>query len=158
MKFNNNSNYCILSNNINHVLLKQLGDIPIIDNTYDYNNLKAKLEFFPSKQVVFVETWYNLSNRELLDILSLLEKQGISYINVTSNIEYTLYADFIYVMDKENIVLEGNMSEVLKKEHTLKQLGYGLPFVVDLSLQLNYYGILDKVYYDFIALMEDLWN
>lgn len=47
---------------------------------------------------------------------------------------------------------------VLRNEKLLKRLGYGIPFVVDLSIQLNYYDIFDTVYYDMDKLTEALWN
>ena len=55
-------------------------------------------------------------------------------------------------------VLEGNKEVVLKNEKLLKKLGFGVPFVVDLSIQLMYYDILDKVYFDVDNLLEALWN
>ena len=93
-----------------------------------------------------------------MKIFKLLKKQNISYINVTSNVEDALYSDYIFVYDGNKLVLEGNRNEVLKEEKTLKRLGYGLPFVVDLSIQLNYYDIFNKVYYDLDELVRALWN
>ena len=49
-------------------------------------------------------------------------------------------------------------NEVLKEEKKLKKVGFGLPFVVDLSIQLNYYDIFKKVYFDMNELVNDLWN
>ena len=64
----------------------------------------------------------------------------------------------IIVYDEDMKVLEGNKEVVLKNEKLLKKLGFGVPFVVDLSIQLMYYDILDKVYFDVDNLLEALWN
>lgn len=158
MKFSNDLNYVVLANNVNNKFLDKFINIPIILNDLTYEKLKKKLEFFPSKQVVFYETWYNLRETEVKEIIKLLNLQNISYIYVTSNIEYALLGDYIYVYDDDKLMMEGKKETILKEEKMLKKLGYGLPFVVDLSTQLIYYDIFDKVYFDMDSLVGDLWN
>lgn len=157
MMFDEKINYCILHNNPDENFINKLGSIPVIKDL-EFNKLVERLEFFPNKQVIFNETLYGLKLDEKTEIFKLLKKQNISYINVTSNVEDALYSDYIFVYDGNKLVLEGNRNEVLKEEKTLKRLGYGLPFVVDLSIQLNYYDIFNKVYYDLDELVGALWN
>lgn len=157
MMFDEKINYCILHNNPDENFINKLGSIPVTKDL-EFNKLVERLEFFPNKQVIFNETLYGLKIDEKMEIFKLLKKQNISYINVTSNVEDALYSDYIFVYDGNKLVLEGNRNEVLKEEKTLKRLGYGLPFVVDLSIQLNYYDIFNKVYYDLDELVRALWN
>lgn len=157
MMFDEKINYCILHNNPDENFINKLGSIPVVKDL-EFNKLVERLEFFPNKQVIFNETLYGLKLDEKMEIFKLLKKQNISYINVTSNVEDALYSDYIFVYDGNKLVLEGNRNEVLKEEKTLKRLGYGLPFVVDLSIQLNYYDIFNKVYYDLDELVRALWN
>lgn len=155
--FDEKINYCILHNNPDENFINKLGSIPVVKDL-EFNKLVERLEFFPNKQVIFNETLYGLKLDEKMEIFKLLKKQNISYINVTSNVEEAIYSDYIFVYDGNKLVLEGNRNEVLKEEKTLKRLGYGLPFVVDLSIQLNYYDIFNKVYYDLDELVRALWN
>lgn len=157
MMFDEKINYCILHNNPDENFINKLGSIPVTKDL-EFNKLVERLEFFPNKQVIFNETLYGLKLDEKMKIFKLLKKQNISYINVTSNVEDAIYSDYIFVYDGNKLVLEGNRNEVLKEEKTLKRLGYGLPFVVDLSIQLNYYDIFNKVYYDLDELVRALWN
>ncbi len=157
MMFDEKINYCILHNNPDENFINKLGSIPVVKDL-EFNKLVERLEFFPNKQVIFNETLYGLKLDEKMEIFKLLKKQNISYINVTSNVEDAIYSDYIFVYDGNKLVLEGNRNEVLKEEKTLKRLGYGLPFVVDLSIQLNYYDIFNKVYYDLDELVGALWN
>lgn len=157
MMFDEKINYCILHNNPDENFINKLGSIPVVKDL-EFNKLVERLEFFPNKQVIFNETLYGLKLNEKMEIFKLLKKQNISYINVTSNVEDAIYSDYIFVYDGNKLVLEGNRNEVLKEEKTLKRLGYGLPFVVDLSIQLNYYDIFNKVYYDLDELVRALWN
>lgn len=157
MIYDEKINYVILNNNANKSFIDSLGSIPCVCDK-SYEKLVEKLEFFPNKQVIFNETLYGLKKDEKENIFNLLKKQNISYINVTTNVDDVLYGDYVIVYDNTKKVLEGNIKEVLKEEKTLKRLGYGLPFVVDLSIQLNYYDIFNKVYYDLDELVRALWN
>ncbi len=157
MEFSDNVNYVVLSNNADKKFMSKFGVYQIID-VLPFEKLKNNLEMFPSKRVIFNESLSSLSNKEKKEIFDLLYKQNINYVNVTSNIEDALFGDYIIVYDEDMKVLEGNRDVVLKNEKILKKLGFGVPFVVDLSIQLMYYDILDKVYYDVDNLLEALWN
>ena len=157
MEFSDNVNYVVLSNNVDKKFMSKFGVYQIID-VLPFEKLKNNLEMFPSKRVIFNESLSSLSNKEKKEIFDLLDKQNINYVNVTRNIEDALFGDYIIVYDEDMKVLEGNKEVVLKNEKLLKKLGFGVPFVVDLSIQLMYYDILDKVYYDVDNLLEALWN
>ncbi len=158
MKYEEGLNYCILSNQINLEFLKEFNEYVIIDDNKTYTEVLEIIENFLEKRIVFNESWYTYSKGQRKKILDLLALRKINYINITSNIEDTLLCDYIYVFDKDKIVMEGKKESVLKEEKILKRLGYSLPFVVDLSLQLNYYNILDKIYFNIESLVHDLWN
>lgn len=157
MEFSDNVNYVVLSNNVDKKFMSEFGVYQIID-VLPFEKLKNNLEMFPSKRVIFNESLSSLSNKEKKEIFDLLDKQNINYVNVTSNIEDALFGDYIIVYDEDMKVLEGNKEVVLKNEKLLKKLGIGVPFVVDLSIQLMYYDILNKVYFDVDNLLEALWN
>lgn len=157
MEFDDNVNYIILSNNADRKFMSKFGVYQIID-ILPFEKLKNTLEMFPSKRVVLSDSLSGLSNKEKKEILELLNKQNIHYINVTSNVEDALFGDYVIVYDEDMKVLEGNMEMVLKNEKILKKLGFGVPFVVDLSIQLMYYDILDRVYFDVDNLLGALWN
>ncbi len=158
MMFDDNVNYTLLVNNANKEFMEQFKEYSIIGSNMFFDELKEKLEMFPSKRVVFNESWFNLSGNEKKSIIELLKKQNVNFVNITSNIEDSLLSNYVIVYDEDKKVLEGNTEVVLRNEKILKKLGYGLPFVVDLSIQLTYYDILDKVYYNMDKLTEDLWN
>lgn len=158
MNIESNFNYCILSNNINRELLKKFLEYPIIDDSLSFNDLKQKVEFNTSKMVVLNDTFYKLNSKEISIIIDLFKKQQMNFIYITSDIEKSILSDKIVVFDNNEIVLNGLKEDVLKEEKILKRLGFGLPFVVDLSLQLNYYDILNKIYFDMSLLIGELWN
>lgn len=158
MNIESNFNYCILSNNINQELLKKFLEYPIIDDSLSFNDLKQKVEFNTSKMVVLNDSFYKLNSKEISIIIDLFKKQQMNFLYITSDIEKSILSDKIIVFDNNEIVLNGLKEDVLKEEKILKRLGFGLPFVVDLSLQLNYYDILNKIYFDMSLLIGELWN
>ena len=48
--------------------------------------------------------------------------------------------------------------KALKEEKTFINCGLKLPFVVDLSLKLNYYDLVDKIYLDEKSLVDEIWK
>lgn len=156
--FDEDVNYTILANNADKVFMSKLGSFPIIEGDFSYEKLKEKLEMFPNKRLIFKNSLYGLKKEEKKEIINLLAKQNINFVNVTCDVEESLLSDYIIVYDEDKKVLEGNMESVLRNEKVLKKLGFGVPFVVDLSIQLNYYDVLKKVYFDLDELVGVLWN
>lgn len=158
MKINEEYNYVVLCNNIDKVFLAKYAEYPIIDNNLSYDELRNKIELHTAKRVVLNDTFYGFRDNERKEIIDLFQKRNMKFILITSDIENALYADYILVYEDKNLILEGLKGVVLKEEKTLKKIGYGLPFVVDLSTHLTYYDIFDKVYFDLDELVDDLWN
>jgi len=91
-------------------------------------------------------------------LMEKLKEKDIRFINITMDIEDVLFTDYIIVMFNNQVALEGKTLEVLKEEKILKRMGLTLPFIVDLSIQLKYYGLIDKIYLDRDELVDVLWK
>lgn len=158
MEFSEGVNYTILVNNANKAFLENFESYKVLDTMEGFDAIKCQVEVFLSKRIVFNEIWYYLSKEEKSELLEILKRRNVSFVNITSNVEDVIYSDYVIVYDDDKKILEGNKEMVLRNEKLLKRLGYGIPFVVDLSIQLNYYDIFDTVYYDMDKLTEALWN
>ncbi len=99
-----------------------------------------------------------LNETKKIKVLKYLKDQKITVLNFTSDIEETLLGDDIIVLDNNKIVLSGDKTDVLKNEKLLKNLGLYLPFIIDISIQLNLYGLINKIYLDSKKLLGDLWK
>lgn len=85
------------------------------------------------------------------------EEQKLTIILITHNLEDTLYADRIIVLDKGKIILDNNKEEIYKDDK-LEKIGFKLPFIVKLSHNLMLYNLIDKIYFDEKDLVNKLWQ
>ena len=95
---------------------------------------------------------------KILKILKELNDKGLTIINISHDIEDTLISDKIYVLDSGEIVLEGTKEEVYKEEKKLHNLGFNLPFMVELSNRLMFYNLIDHTIYDMEEMVNTLWK
>ena len=99
-----------------------------------------------------------LDNRTKILLLNYLNYKDITLINVTSNMEDTIYTDYILVLYDGINAIDGKSLDVLKNEKVLKRLGFDLPFYVDLSIQLELYGLINKMYLNKEAMVKNVWK
>lgn len=92
---------------------------------------------------------------KLFDYASLKE---MTIVFSSSRLEDVILSDYIYVLNDGMIVMEGKPLSILKEDVRLKKMGLELPFMVNLSLMLEFYEILDDVYLDMEKLVVKLWN
>ena len=67
-------------------------------------------------------------------------------------------SDYTYVLNNGNIVMEGSPLSVLKEERLLNKVGLELPFMIDLSLKLEFYELLNGVITDMDRMVTTLWK
>ena len=158
MKIESGVNYSVISDNIHHKILDNFQEYTIIDNHISYNELIDFLSSFNSRRIVFFDALRFFNNDQKKKIKELLALRKINYVNITSDIEQVLDTDYLYVFSNDKIVLEGKTLDVLKNEKKLKRIGFALPFVVDLSMQLKLYGTLNDIKTDMKELVDELWN
>ena len=100
----------------------------------------------------------DLDTRTKILLLNYLNSKKIMLINVTSNLEDTLYTDYTLCLYNGINAIDGKTLDVLKNEKILKRLGFSLPFMLDLSIQLELYGLLNKTYLNKESLVKNLWK
>lgn len=88
----------------------------------------------------------------------LNNEKGVTIINITHDIEESLYGNEIAIIDNGKVLIEGKKEEVLAQEKILKKIDLNVPFMVDLSLKLKYYDLIDKIEFDMDKLVNKLWK
>ena len=78
--------------------------------------------------------------KRVLDVINKLNKQGITIIHVTHDMDEVARADELLVMSEGRIVLKEKPAEVFLRVEWLKELGLGIPKVTELMWQLRKMG------------------
>lgn len=146
------TNVTIVSTNLNKKILSKYDGYKIIESDFTYE------ELLNCKKVIFYNVLNNLEDNEINKLFDYLKSNNIMFINATNDIELALYTDYLIVYDEENILIEGSTIEVLKNEKLLKRIGIHLPFIVELSLLLKDYNLIDNIYLNKESLVNILWK
>lgn len=158
MKIENNQNYTIISNHLDAKFLTNFVDYTIYSENISFAQLTNIIYNYPAKTIVFNDILRQFNTSEKDTIFSLLNKRGVNFINITSDIEEALFADYLIVFWDYEIAIEGQTLDVLQEEKLLKRMGFALPFTIDLSLQLKLYGVIDHIEPDLRKLVDTIWN
>ena len=101
-----------------------------------------------------------LEKEEFMGFLEQLRTRGITIVVSSSSLDEVVYTinSIIYVLDKGMIVSNGDMLEVLSDDSLLNKIGLELPFMVDLSVKLEYYNLTNKINLSPLGMVEHLWK
>ncbi len=101
-----------------------------------------------------------IEKEEFMGLLEQLRTRGVTVVISTSSLEEVIYTinSIIFVLDKGEIVSSGEMLEVLSNDSLLNKIGLELPFMVDLSVKLEYYNLVSKINMSPLGMVESLWK
>ena len=109
--------------------------------------------------IAFDDIFKYLSSNLKKQLIKYFSDNSITFINVISDIEDSMYTDYMYIFMKNGkIAIEGKPLSVFKEEKLIRRLGFNLPFMVDLSIQLSYYGLIDNIYLSKEEMVDKIWK
>lgn len=121
--------------------------------------IKIILELSKNKDLLIFYDVLTYLNKETKDkVIKYIKREGKTFINVTSNEEEFIINEYMIVLNNKMVALEGPCYLVIEQEKLLKRLGFSLPFIIDISLQLRDYGLVNNIYSDYESLVGDLWK
>lgn len=100
----------------------------------------------------------NSKKRILSLLLELHDTTDITIVNITNDLEETLFSDKIAIINNGTIVTKGYTNDVLLEEKVIKSNGLDLPFVTDLSINLKYYNLVDELIPTLDEMVVRLWQ
>lgn len=101
---------------------------------------------------------YSIKERIYKIIKKYKKEHQLTVLNISHDMEDTLYGDRIVVIDDGKMIMNDTTKEVLKQEKKLVDLGLSLPFIADLSHKLRYYGLVDDIILDLDEMVDILWK
>lgn len=95
-------------------------------------------------------------------VLTALNKirneENMTIIMATNNVEDIFSGDYVIVLNQGKMVMNDKIKGVFSNINKLKECGFNLPFVVELSLFLLDKGLIDNIYVDERKLVDALWK
>lgn len=103
-----------------------------------------------------------LSKEELIKIYKLfnscIDKYDLTFIITCLNLDSTIFVDKICIINKGKIALKGEPLRVLDKDNILNKIGLEVPFMIDLSVKLKDYQLINKIILNQEEMIEELWK
>ena len=102
------------------------------------------------------------SDLEMKEIMRFLKEVHLKYpitiINTTIDLKDSLLTDYLYIINNKKIALEGFPIQVLQKDNIINKIGLNIPFMVDLSVKLRDYNLIEDIELDQNRLVDLLWK
>ena len=97
--------------------------------------------------------------KNIMNVLHYLnKKENMTIVMATSKLEMTLNTDYLYILSDGNLVLEGKPLDLLKDDNVINKLGLSIPFMVDLSVKLKDYDLIDNIILEMEGMVDLLWK
>lgn len=154
-----------IKNRINEVKeILQLGDIvnKKTENLTALEEVKILIavSIMHNPKIIFLDNALSkLTRSEVKELFNILDKlkQDTTICITSSNLEDILLFDNVIVIGSDEII-EGTPKEVLEKDNELSKRGLFIPSMIDLSLKLGFYGLLDDIITDVNGMVDRLWK
>ena len=94
----------------------------------------------------------------IIEVLKQYQQENTTVVLVTSSLETALLSDYLYVINESKIMIEGNPIEIIEKDNIMNKAGLNLPFMIDLSVKLRDYELVNCIEQDKDRMVDLLWK
>ena len=145
---------------VKHFKIKDILKYKLSELSLEYKYyLIIIINLFKSNTFLVIDDVFCYLNKDMISkIYSYAKKKKITIINITSTLDNIYYSEYAYFLYKGSIAMEGDINSCLKEEKLIKRMGFKLPFMFDLSLQLNYYEVLDSLVLNRDEMINKIWK
>lgn len=144
---------------LNRILDKQINDL----NEEEKITLSIVSALVTKPQLLILDDAFlglneNYKKEMMIKLKYLNHKNGLTILNITHDINDSLYGDFLSVLNDGQIVLFDEISNMENYEKDLRKYNYDLPFIIDLSLRLKYYNVINTTVYNIDRMVKIIWR
>lgn len=105
---------------------------------------------------------YYFNSKELEKLIIFLKryqtKYNLTIIWTTLSLEGSILSDKLLIINDKKIILDGDPTDVLEKDNIINKSGLNLPFMIDLSIKLGDYDLIDEVELSKNRMINKLWK
>ncbi len=127
-------------------------------------NIKIKLKLLISllqnpEILLLDDITLNLSKEDQEEILTILKDiKDLTIVSTTSNLNDAIFTTNLLILEDSKIILSGNYKDIMKKYNVLNKAGLNVPFMIDLSVKLIDYDLLNDIKLDIDEMVDELWK
>ena len=107
-----------------------------------------------------ISPYFNCKDMEIIlqFLKEYVKENNITIIYSTLNLNESLVTDRLVIINDGKIELDGYPKDVLQKDNIINKIGLNIPFMIDLSVKLKDYDLLDDIEMDKNRMVDKLWN
>lgn len=114
-------------------------------------------------KVLFVDDilrFLNKNEKEEINKLfhKISDEFNLTILFTTSDINDVIDSDNIFVLKDGKVIMNGPFNYIILKDNELSKIGLEIPLMIDLSRKLEFYNLIDKIYYDPDKVVDALWK
>lgn len=151
---------------INEVI--DLFDVDFLDkninelNRYEREILLVMIALLHKPKVLLLDNIFSLlatdETEKLLKVLkTFITREKITIINFSSTLNEVLASDKIILLSDFKILGEYELNDIYQDDQLFYQSGLEIPFIIDLSVKLKMYDLIDKNYTNVKEMVDDIW-
>lgn len=142
---------------LQNCLNKRISDL----TNYEQVKVLIGVAIMHQPKIIFLDNILTkLTEHETNKLFRLLDKlkKEITICITSSDMQDVLHFDNVIALNNGSVLTEGEPSTVLKQDNELSKAGLMIPPMIDLSLKLEFYGLLDTIITDVDRMVETLWK
>lgn len=144
---------------IDNILNKSIVDLSKVDKI----KVLISTSIMHSPKLLLLDDIFRALNdkeqKEIFLILKkIIKKFNISILFTTSDLETVIDLKNIIVMGNGKLITNGDFDNIILKDNELSKSGLSIPIMIDLSRKLQFYELVDSIYYDVDKVVDKLWK
>ena len=104
-----------------------------------------------------LEVFSKSERKKIIEILKEIKSNGMTIISFTNSLEEACESDKIILLDNFKIIGEYKKEDIYKNDKLFYEHHLEIPFLIDLSVKLKMYNIVNKEYRNMKEMVDDIW-
>jgi len=142
---------------IQNCINKNIGDLTYFEQV----KVLIGVSIMHNPKIIFLDNILSkLNTSEVKKIFKILNKikKEITICITSSSMDNILFFDNVIVINKGTTVISDTPNKVLEHDNELARMGLLIPPMIDLSLKLSFYGLVDEIITDVDRMVDILWK
>lgn len=143
--------------NANDFLNKSINEL----DYYDKHLLLIMIAILHKPKVLLIDSVLEIFSfdirKEIVKVLKKIVNNGMTVISFTNLLDEAYYSDKIILLDNYKIIGEYTPDFIYQDDKLFYEHNLEIPFLVDLSIKLKMYGLINKEYKSMKEMVDDLW-